>query len=46
MKVLQYTAKGLVRPVLTMGGLEDISRLCEDMDQQRLAGRAVIQIPL
>lgn len=43
-EALEFTARGLVRPILTYGGLEDINRFCEEMDAGRLVGRAVIKI--
>ncbi|KAF2464403.1 alcohol dehydrogenase [Lindgomyces ingoldianus] len=43
-EALDFTARGLVRPILTHGGLEDINRLCEEMNAGKLAGRAVIKI--
>lgn len=41
---LDFTARGLVHPILTHGGLEDINRFCEDMNAGKLPGRAVIKI--
>jgi propanol-preferring alcohol dehydrogenase len=43
-EALEFTARGLVKPILTHGGLEDINRFCEDMNAGKLAGRAVIKI--
>jgi len=43
-EALDFTARGLVHPILTHGGLEDIDRFCADMDAGKLAGRAVIKI--
>ena len=43
-EALEFTARGLVRPILTYDGLEDINRFCEEMDAGRLVGRAVIKI--
>ncbi|KAF2126085.1 alcohol dehydrogenase [Dothidotthia symphoricarpi CBS 119687] len=41
---LDFTARGLVHPILTHGGLEDIDKFCKDMDSGKLIGRAVIKI--
>ncbi|KAH8638996.1 GroES-like protein [Alternaria alternata] len=41
---LDFTARGLVHPILTHGGLEDIDRFCADMNAGKLAGRAVIKM--
>lgn len=43
-EALDFTARGLVHPILTHGGLQDIDRFCADMNAGRLAGRAVIKI--
>jgi propanol-preferring alcohol dehydrogenase len=43
-EALDFTARGLVKPILTHGGLEDINRFCQDMNSGKLAGRAVIKI--
>jgi propanol-preferring alcohol dehydrogenase len=43
-EALDFTARGLVKPILTHGGMEDINRFCDDMNQGKLAGRAVIKI--
>lgn len=43
-EALEFTARGLVRPILTHGGLEDINRFCEEMNAGKLVGRAVIKI--
>jgi propanol-preferring alcohol dehydrogenase len=43
-EALDFTARGLVKPILTHGGMEDITRLCADMNAGKLAGRAVIKI--
>lgn len=43
-EALEFTARGLVRPILTHGGLDDINRFCKEMDAGRLVGRAVIKI--
>ncbi|KAJ4294043.1 hypothetical protein N0V90_007732 [Kalmusia sp. IMI 367209] len=41
---LDFTARGLVRPILTHGNLRDINRFIDDMGAGKLAGRAVIKI--
>ncbi|KAF9737706.1 hypothetical protein PMIN06_002329 [Paraphaeosphaeria minitans] len=41
---LDFTARGLVRPILTYGDLGDINRFLDDMGSGRLAGRAVIKV--
>ncbi|KAI4935806.1 hypothetical protein J4E85_001132 [Alternaria conjuncta] len=43
-EALDFTSRGLVHPILTHGGLEDIDRFCADMNAGKLAGRAVIKI--
>jgi propanol-preferring alcohol dehydrogenase len=43
-EALDFTARGLVKPILTYGGLEDIDRFCQDMNAGKLPGRAVIKI--
>lgn len=44
MQCLDFTARGLVHPILTHGGLEDIDRFCDDLDAGKLVGRAVIKV--
>ncbi|KAI9719699.1 MAG: hypothetical protein M1828_006132 [Chrysothrix sp. TS-e1954] len=41
---LDFTKRGLVRPILTKGTLKDLDRLCGDMKAGKLAGRAVLKI--
>jgi propanol-preferring alcohol dehydrogenase len=43
-EALEFTARGVVKPILTHGGMEDIDRFCADMNAGKLAGRAVIKI--
>jgi propanol-preferring alcohol dehydrogenase len=43
-EALEFTARGLVKPILTHGGMEDINRFCADMNAGKLVGRAVIKI--
>lgn len=41
---LDFTARGLVRPILTKGTLKDLDHLCGEMKAGRLAGRAVLKV--
>ena len=41
---LDFTARGLVKPILTHGTLEDLGDLCKKMSEGKLAGRAVLKI--
>lgn len=43
-EALDFTARGLVRPRLTHGGLEDINGFLDSMAKGTLAGRAVIKV--
>ncbi|KAF2742657.1 alcohol dehydrogenase [Sporormia fimetaria CBS 119925] len=43
-ETLDLTARGLVHPILTHGGLDDIGKFCDELDQGKLAGRAVIKV--
>lgn len=43
-EALDFTARGLVRPILTQGKLEDLNKLMGDMAKGNLVGRAVLQI--
>ncbi|KAI8941984.1 hypothetical protein NX059_000094 [Plenodomus lindquistii] len=43
-EALDFTARGLVKPILTHGRLEDINKFCADMNAGNLAGRAVMKI--
>jgi len=43
-EALEFTARGLVRPVLTHGTLNDINELFAKMHAGELAGRAVIKV--
>jgi propanol-preferring alcohol dehydrogenase len=43
-EALDFTARDLVHPVLTHGGLEDIERFAKDIREGKLAGRAVIKV--
>lgn len=41
---LDFTARGLVRPILTRGTLKDLDHLCHEMKAGNLAGRAVLKV--
>lgn len=41
---LDFTARGLVRPILTKGTLNDLEKLCHQMKDGKLAGRAVMKV--
>lgn len=43
-EALDFTARGLVHPVLVHGSLHDLDDLCAKMDAGKLVGRAVIKI--
>lgn len=43
-EALDFTARGLVHPILTKGTLKDVDRFCDLMAQGKLAGRAVLKI--
>ncbi|EFX04980.1 alcohol dehydrogenase [Grosmannia clavigera kw1407] len=43
-EALDFTARGLVHPILTKGTLADVDRLMDDMVSGKLAGRAVLKI--
>ncbi|CAD0082996.1 unnamed protein product [Aureobasidium vineae] len=43
-EALDFTARGLVRPILTKGTLEDVDRFLQLLDQGKLPGRAVLKI--
>jgi propanol-preferring alcohol dehydrogenase len=43
-EALDFTARGLVRPILTKGSLEDVDRFLQLLDQGKLPGRAVLKI--
>jgi len=45
-EALDFTVRGLVRPVLTKGKLEDLDSLCEQLATGRLKGRAVLSLDL
>lgn len=41
---LDFTARGLVRPILTKGTLDDVDKFVEMMIQGKLPGRAVLKV--
>ena len=43
-EALDFTARGLVHPILTKGKLEDVDKFCDLMIKGQLAGRAVLQV--
>jgi alcohol dehydrogenase, propanol-preferring len=43
-EALDFTARGLVHPILTKGTLDDVDKYCELMIAGKLPGRAVLQV--
>lgn len=43
-EALDFAVRGLVRPVLTKGTLEDLDSLCEQLTAGTLMGRAVVKL--
>lgn len=43
-EALDFTARGLVHPIITKGRLEDLNHFCEQMIAGKLPGRAVVQV--
>ena len=43
-EALDFTARGLVHPILTHGTLHDINDFCHRMAEGKLPGRAVLKI--
>lgn len=43
-EALDFTARGIVHPILTKGNLEDVDKYCELMIAGKLAGRAVLKV--
>lgn len=43
-EALDFTARGLVKPILVKGRMEDIDRFSEQMLAGKLPGRAVIDL--
>lgn len=43
-EALDFGVRGLVKPVLTIGGMKDMDRLMDDMAEGKVAGRVVIKV--
>jgi alcohol dehydrogenase, propanol-preferring len=43
-EALDFTARGLVHPILTKGTLDDVDKYCELMIAGKLPGRAVLKV--
>ncbi|GAB7324998.1 hypothetical protein MBLNU13_g08799t1 [Cladosporium sp. NU13] len=43
-EALDFTARGLVHPILTKGTLDDVDKFCEMMIHGKLPGRAVLKV--
>ncbi|RMZ81536.1 hypothetical protein DV737_g2501, partial [Chaetothyriales sp. CBS 132003] len=43
-EALDFTARGLVHPILTKGELKDLDHYCQQMIQGKLVGRAVLKV--
>ncbi|KAK6388867.1 hypothetical protein LTR65_007147 [Meristemomyces frigidus] len=43
-EALDFTARGLVHPILTKGTLADVDKFCKLMEAGKLPGRAVLRI--
>lgn len=43
-EALDFTARGLVHPILTKGKLSDLDKYCKLMIEGKLSGRAVLQV--
>ncbi|KAJ9621573.1 hypothetical protein H2203_007060 [Taxawa tesnikishii (nom. ined.)] len=43
-EALDFTARGLVHPILTKGSLHDVDKFCELMAAGKLPGRAVLRV--
>lgn len=41
---LDFTARGLVHPILTKGTLDDVDKFCEMLAHGKLPGRAVLKV--
>lgn len=41
---LDFTARGLVKPILTKGTLDDVDKFCEMLAHGKLPGRAVLKV--
>ncbi|KAK4942041.1 hypothetical protein LTR28_008764 [Elasticomyces elasticus] len=43
-EALDFTARGLVHPILTKGTLHDVDKFCKLMGAGKLPGRAVLKV--
>lgn len=43
-EALDFTARGIVKPILTKGTLDDVDKYCKLMMEGKLAGRAVLKV--
>jgi len=43
-EALDFTARGLVHPILTKGTLQDVDKFCTLMAEGKLPGRAVLKV--
>jgi len=43
-EALDFTARGLVKPILTIGGMKDLDRLMDEMAEGKVSGRVVIRV--
>ena len=43
-EALDFTARGLVKPILTKGELKDVDKFIDLMKEGKLAGRAVLKV--
>jgi propanol-preferring alcohol dehydrogenase len=43
-EALDFTARGLVHPILKKGELKDVDKFCDLMTQGKLVGRAVLKV--
>jgi len=43
-EALDFTARGLVHPILTKGTLQDVDKFCKLMIEGKLPGRAALKI--
>lgn len=43
-EALEFTARGLVKPILTKGSLHDVDKFIDLMKSGQLSGRAVLKV--
>lgn len=43
-EALDFTARGLVHPILTLGELKDLDRYCKEMNEGKIVGRVCLKI--